>query len=320
MNDLFLSKWFLRQNYRVVNTPSSGWIEVIPKIYQAFPYHWEIEPDPSELKYLWDKAGAAAIRYSAPVQSELGKLSYHVIFPVDHESFSLKTIRKKPRYDIRKGLRNFEICSIPIDKFMQEGWAVRLETLERQKRVGAESADWWNRMSSSADGLPGFEAWAAYAGDEMAASALVIVCDDHCYIYYQQSRTNYLRLGVNNSLAYAITSEMLSRPGIDKVFYGLQSLDARPSVDQFKFRMGFEAKPVKQVVQFHPLIAPFVNTFSHAILNQLRILQPGSVFSKAEGMFRFYLEGRKPETEQDIPAAIKPKLDSFFIQTETEII
>ncbi len=315
-----LTEWFTRQGYRVVRTRSSAWIEVIPKIYQAFPYHWLVQPDPSEVDYLWNEVGAAAIRFSAPLSAELGKLSYHVVFPVDSETFNLETIRKKPRYDIRKGMKNFVIGAVPIEKFRKDGWSVRLETLERQKRVGAESLGWWEKMSTSAEGLSGFEAWAAYSGDEMAASALVLVCEDHCYIYYQQSRSNYLRLGVNNALAYEITSEMLSRPEINKVFYGLQSLDARPSVDQFKFRMGFQARPVKQVVQFHPIIAPAINPATHLVLNQLRLLRPGSVFSKAEGMFRFYLEGRKPFGKQDIPAAIKSQIDGFGIKTGTEKI
>ena len=48
---------------------------------------------------------------------------------------------------------------------------------------------------------------------------------------YQQSLTAHLRFGVNNALAFAFTRNALSRPGIEKLFYGLESLDASWDVD-----------------------------------------------------------------------------------------
>jgi hypothetical protein len=312
MDAVTIAEWFQRQKYNVIHTKSSFWLEVQPHIVQSFPYHWLINPEHDEMDALWHNYNIYGARYSSPLASTSGKLSYHVVFPLDSENFTLEGVRKKPRYDIRKGLKNFEIGPISFDRLKRDGWQVRKETLNRQNRSGAESKQWWEKMCSSADGLPGFEAWAAYCEGVMAASALVVQCEDHYYIYYQQSRTDSLRFGVNNALAYAITSDSLNKPGVRKVFYGLQSLDARPSVDRFKFRMGFEAKPVRQIVLFHPYVAPLVNPISHSVLSTLGKMKPGSALTKAEGMFRFYLEGRKKISDQEWPEILRTKSNGFY--------
>ena len=253
-----MAEWLQRQNFSVVRTLNSYWFEILPHIYQAFPYHWCITPSQDELDQLWKANQAFALRYSSPLWAPTGKLSYHVIFPNNGEQLLLEKVPKKPRHDIKKGLRNFSVEQISLSSLAKDGWAVRLETLARQKRLKAESQKWWIEMCENAASLPGFESWAAISSEGMAASALVIRCEDHAYILYQQSRTSCLRLGVNNTLAFVISKSLLEDPGIHRIFYGLQSLDAKPGVDQFKFRMGFLAKPVRQVVLFHPYVSPWI--------------------------------------------------------------
>jgi hypothetical protein len=299
-----MAEWLQRQNFTIVRTQSSYWFEILPHIFQAFPYHWCINPSQDELNQLWKSQQAFALRYSSPLWAETGKLSYHVIFPNNSEKFLLERIPKKPRHDIKKGLKNFHVERITLSSLAKEGWEVRLETLARQKRLKAETQQWWVEMCENAAVLPGFEAWAAYSQDGMAASALVVRCEEYAYILYQQSRTSCLRLGVNNTLAYVVSTSLLEDPGILRIFYGLQSLDAKPGVDQFKFRMGFLARPVRQVVQFHPIISPWIQPILYQSTMALRKAMPGSFFSKAGGMMNFYLEGKKPLTEQQWPVIL----------------
>jgi hypothetical protein len=69
------------------------------------------------------------------------------------------------------------------------------------------------------------------------------------------------------------------------------SLDAPASVDEFKFRMGYELKPVRQCVAFHPYVSPIVNSFTHSAVRFLVKSMPmNRLLSKAEGMMRIYLE------------------------------
>jgi hypothetical protein len=96
--------------------------------------------------------------------------------------------------------------------------------------------------------------------------------------------------------------EALGRPNISGVFFCLQSLDAPESVDEFKFRMGCTARPVRQRVVFHPLLAPFFNKVSHTAIRRALGRNPGSTtLAKAEGMVRFYLEGKRPPGKQEWP-------------------
>ena len=173
------------------------------------------------------------------------------------------------------------------------GWELRRETLIRQSRPQAESEEWWRKLCLSADGLKGFEAWGALIDNKLVAALLGFTCDEFFSILYHQSLTEYLPYAVNNALAYVVTSEVLQRPSHPKLFYGLHSLDAPPSVDNFKFRMGYWAKPVRQRVELHPLLRPFVNPISHSVLHTAcRVFPMNATLSKTEGMFRLFLENK----------------------------
>ena len=126
-----------------------------------------------------------------------------------------------------------------------------------------------SRLCQCAEDLPGFEAWGALHDGELVASCLTFVCDDCYTVPHEQSDSSQLRNRVNNAIFYSVTHQALQRPGISKVFYCLESLDAPESVDEFKFRMGYTAQPVRQRVVFHPWVTPFVNTTSHSAVKQL---------------------------------------------------
>jgi hypothetical protein len=101
---------------------------------------------------------------------------------------------------------------------------------------------------------------------------------------------------------------MVNRAGIRSVFYTLQSLDAPPNVDEFKFRMGYKAKPLRQRIIFHPQLRPFVNPVMHKILLRLLRRDPENPkLSKADGLIRAYLNGRRPLFEQEWPECLKDR-------------
>ncbi|GAI76210.1 unnamed protein product, partial [marine sediment metagenome] len=43
------------------------WYDVGPRVYQAFPYHWIIDPVKDELSQIFRKGKAIALRYSTAV-------------------------------------------------------------------------------------------------------------------------------------------------------------------------------------------------------------------------------------------------------------
>ncbi len=153
--------------------------------------------------------------------------------------------------------------------------------------------------------MPGFEAWGALHAGRLVAALLACSLNRTVCILYQQSLTEHLRFGVNNALTFVYTQEALRRPGIQGIFYGLHSLDAPASVDEYKFRMGYTARAVRQRVVFNPLFKPFIGPRSHRLLKSFRRTFPGSYLAaKLEGMVRFYLLGKASLAEQDWPEAI----------------
>jgi hypothetical protein len=293
MNAENFAEWLRRQGKDIIKTNSSYWYDIGPKIYQAFPYHQLITPSNDEIKYFFEQSKAIAIRYSIPLNQPQGQSSYHVIYEGDN--YELANLPKKVRHDVTKGMHYASYEPITLVRLAKDGWRLRKETLIRQGRRNAESRLFWATLCTSADDLPGYEAWGASHDGELVAALLACTVDDTIEILYQQSLTQDLIFGINNALTYVFTHEVIHRPGIRCIFYGLQSLDAPISVDEFKFRMGFERKPVKQRVVFNPSITPLIRPLSLRILKILLKVFPASYqIAKAEGMVRFYFQGINP--------------------------
>jgi hypothetical protein len=296
-------EWLRRQGHRLVFSPSACWYDAAPGIFQAFPYHLLITPSDNELRQVFREGRAVALRYSAPLTSPAGKISYHVVY--SNPTYSLDQVSRQTRQNVRKGIEYATIEPISFTRLAEEGWALRAETLARQGRLKAENAAWWKRLCLSAEGLAGFEAWGASHNGRLVAALIAYLARDCYLMLYQQSSTAHLKFGVNNALGFVFTQKALARPGVKRLFYGFESLDASWKVDEFKFRMGYKAEPVRQRVLFHPALKPIVKPVTLAALNQLggKILH-STRWLKAAGMMRFCLEGNRPLSQQDCPECL----------------
>jgi len=310
MNPETFSDWLRGQGHTVVRSDSSFWYDAGPHVFQAFPYHWVIQPPADEIRKLMLSNRVLALRYSAPINSKQGMASYHVIL---RGSYELGDLRHQARNSIKRGLKNSKIELISFERLADEGWKLQHDTMERQDRTNSMTQSEWQRICLSAKGIPGFEAWAATVSDEMAASLLITRVDDTYYIPYALSQTKHLNLYVNNALFYVVNRELLSRAGVKQIFYNLHSLDAPESVDEFKFRMNFTPIPIRQRVVFHPWLTPFANISSHKILTALLHLRPNSSFlTKTEGMLRFHLKGKMPIEKQEWPVCVSHQKDELM--------
>lgn len=298
---LEFSKWLSRRSIRVIRTASSYWHENGPHFYQSFPYHCLIDPDPDELRQLFAKHRTIGVRYSSNVKLHEGAISYHTVFT--QREYPIGALLKKARYDVRRGLSLGHVERIPLSRLATDGWHARTDTLVRQGRSGAENPRWWARLCNSAEGLSGFEAWACIVDNQLAASLLAHTAGEVCSILYQQSMTKHLRNGVNNALTFKFTEDVLSRGHVSSIFYGLHSLDAPASVDEYKFRMRYSAKPTCQHVVFHPVLSPFLGALNNSIVTRAFKVIDGWHHSipKIEGLLRLYFNGNRPLSEQVWP-------------------
>jgi hypothetical protein len=281
----------------------SYWFDAGPMVYQAFPFGRLIAPTDEELNVLMIKNRILSLRYSSPLKAPLGKVSYHVTLS---NPYNLEILRSQARNAVKRGLANCEIHQVPFERIAGEGWNLQRDTLERQGRLNSMSENQWKKLCLSAVGLDGFEAWSAIIDGELAASLIICQDDDIFYVPYAFSLRKYLGLYVNNALFYSVSCNLLARQGINGIFFTVQSLDAPVSVDDFKFRMGFSAKAVRQRVVFNPVLRPFITKFTHGVVTSLLKRYPeNTLLAKTEGMIRFYLDGKLDIDQQDWPSCIK---------------
>jgi hypothetical protein len=238
-------------------------------------------------------------------------LSYHAV--LDKTPYDLTALRKKARYDVRQGLENCHIQQISFQEMAHQGWKLQEDTLARQGRGKSMTLEGWKRLCLAGHDLPGFEAWGTMINGKLGAAAITCRIEDWGYILYQQSLREYLPAKINNALTFVITKDMLARPEISHIHYGLHSLDAPASVDEFKFRMGYTPKPVRQRGVFHPRLWPLLNSLSLWIIQKIIAYKKGHpTFSKAEGLMRFYIEGLKPLKDQQWPTCLEDKKDEIL--------
>jgi hypothetical protein len=307
MNQPSFEAWLERQGYRVLHSPSASWYEIAPRVLQAFPYHGIAHIDAAERDALLRDSGCLALRYSTPLDAAHGQVSYHVV--IDRHEFGLPRLPKTQRAATVKALQQFAVAPISHDELRMDGWAMREKTLVRQQRFGIETHAWWDRLCRAAEAA-GFEAWGARCDGVLTASLLAHVADGCASILLQQSDTDFLSRGTNNALVYEFCRDAFSRPGVTRVFYGLHSLDAPASVDAFKFRLGFRALPVRQVVDFHPLVRPWLGNVTLRAIEAVRRIRPNdSRISKLDGLLRFHINGRKPLDQQERPAVLDAMRD-----------
>lgn len=300
MNAENFADWLHCQGFQVQKTLSSYWYKAGQGVYQAFPYHWLIKPSSSELTEFMARNKALGLRYSTPFHESTGYISYHAV--LEDSSYGMESLGKWARKNVRRGLSRCTVEPISFTRLAKEGWALQIDTLARQRRDLIITPEAWRTICLSADSLPGFTAWGALVDSKLAASVITFQMEDWGYMLYQQCNHQYLEDHVNNALSFMVTSHLLQQPGIKSILYGLHSLDAPSSVDEFKFRMGYRAKPVRQRVVFNPWFSFVVNPLTHGLLKGILRGFPGNPnLAKAEGMVRFYLEGKKPLEQQIWP-------------------
>lgn len=313
MNAEIFAEWLRQQDHHIVRTASSYWHSQGPRVYQAFPYHWVIQPTEEELNQFLRQEKVIGLRYSTNMTDPSGQISYHAI--LEESSYGFENLGKWARKNVRHGLKNCSVEPISFQRLADEGWLLQLDTLDRQGRNLEIEKSVWQKRCLVAGSLPGFEAWGALVEGKLAASVITFQMDDCAYMLYQQCHREYLAAHVNNALGFVVTETLMKRAGISSILYGLHSLDAPPSVDEFKFRMGYQAKPVRQRVLFHPWLKPLFNQSTHTVLRKAVQKRPSHAqLAKTEGMMRFYLEGQRSLAEQVWPEVLLEQKEAILNQ------
>ncbi|HZK05972.1 MAG TPA: hypothetical protein VFC82_09010 [Actinomycetaceae bacterium] len=282
---------FLRRlGHSVVNTESGYWYNAQTGFYFRFPYHRVAEPSPEELRAVRRRGRYIGLRYFTPMTS-LGKSSYLMVCSDKDYGFA-SLDRHSARRETRRAVENLEIREIPLDELGRSGYALYCDTLARQGRDPCTwTPDSWRRYCEATQGLDGFAAWGAFAERQLAAFLFTFLMEDHLTFIHQCSDTRLLKSHANGALIYTVTREALSRREVDTVQYGPQSLDAPASLDEFKRRMGFVPRPMKQRIVLNPVLRPLVGDPLHDAVQRISVRRPESDrLRKLNGIIRFYRE------------------------------
>ncbi len=303
MNAETFREWLDRQGHHTLRTCSSFWYDAAPRVLQAFPYHWTVQPQEAELIGLLRRERAVCLRYSTTVDSPKGCISYHAV--CGRKGYSLNDLSGRSRQNVRIGLKNCTIELISLERLAEEGWNLEADTSDRQNRESQFTNKSFRKKILSARGLPGFEAWGAIVKGSLAAYILAVQTGETIELLQQACHRDHLKQRINNALSFSLTQMFLNRSEIKSVFYTLQSLDAPASIDEFKFRMGYVPMPVRQRVVFHPFVTPLANQVAYECLSAIANYWPKRrLLAKAKGLLRFYLQGEKPLSIQEWPPSL----------------
>jgi hypothetical protein len=144
VNPETFAEWFRRQGHDVYRTQSSYWYDAGPRVLQAFPYHWLIQPTEQELRQLMVGKGIISLRYSTPLEAPEGMASYHVVL---HNPYTLEMLRAQARNGVRKGMSEFQVQRISFERLADEGWILQQDTLDRQGRLSSMTQSEWQRCA-----------------------------------------------------------------------------------------------------------------------------------------------------------------------------
>jgi hypothetical protein len=281
MNPEIFSEFLARQGHHIVKTESCYWYDAQPWFYFYYPYHCLLTPDEEELNKVFGAEHCIGMRFFVPMDS-IGKNSYMIV--CSDKNYDIASVdAKSARRQTRRGLENFEIRQFSLRELATLGNSLNHDTLSRQNRnprIWSERK--WQPYCRAAEGLDGFEAWGAFTGKKLASFMVTFQMEDHFTILHP-----------NNALVFHVTKLKLASPEVAAVYYGPQSLAAPESLDTFKFRMGFQKRPMKQKIVFNPLLRPFVNRFSAGIVRAVATSMPRSDrWQKLDGTVRFYREAK----------------------------
>jgi hypothetical protein len=278
-----MARFFERLGHRVVRTPALNWYDVYRGFYLGFPHHRLVEPRAADLRPVFRRF-PAGLRYFSPADAP-GRLSYALT--IRDRGYDLDRLSANNRSKVRRGLARCTIERLPPAEVRKHGRGINDDTLRRirlQERYPWEQ--YWDAAERSSDCV---EVWGARVDGVLAAYLVAVRVDRCCEILIARSTSEMLKFYPNNALLFTVVRDMVQRPDVDVVFFGVQALDRADGTDAFKQSLGFEKTPIRQRVVFHPLLRPALqNALAVRVLGAMAARRPESeMWRKLHGLALF---------------------------------
>jgi len=277
-----IAAFLKKRGHRVVQTASCWWYNEYHQdhLYHSFPMHRAVNPSPEEIAELFQRIPRAlGFRFVGPPQSG----GFDSFIWVRRKPYDLTALNSKSRNQTRRGLERCEVKKISWDELLISARNAHQDTMGRHQQNGAGSLGFGIELGE----CPAYEAWGAFIDGRLAAYTVTLWIEDWVHILLQRSVTAELKFYPNNALVFSVVSELLSRPGVTAVSFGLESLVSLDSLEHFKSGMGFTKEPVNQHFVLARWARPLLNPVTGGSINLLASLLPGNLrLQKVAGIYR----------------------------------
>lgn len=241
-------------------------------------------PSREEIRAVFRESHAAMLSFA--VKPSDGYVTNSSLYLCTDPNYSLEKLGKGTRYDIRRGLNEFEIRSLDQAEVLRLGKQAYCDTLARTGLAVDH-----REMFEVAFGRPrGDRCYLGAIKGTRLAAFLFITEVDHWVSIGGYSTSEFLPLRPNNALIFHCVYHYLVEKKYRVVDYGLSSVQAVSNAEglhKFKLKMGFESLPVHRSFVVNPLLRPFANRVSWAFVNGILKVSPHHpILKKAEGALR----------------------------------
>jgi hypothetical protein len=272
------------QGLRIVEDDSCFWVEKRKHFWESAPSHRRVVLSPAIARRLF-ALGALAIRYTCP--DDEGSQTCEYIW--DDKEYGLHSLHKDARRNVRKNMAACTFRPINFELLIREGCGINQNVYARQDRAPDFQTDpvQWKTYIETCNALPFVEAYGVFLQDRLCAYSLALFVDDYCYTFHPYAHSNYLKFYPMNVLIFSLVQQMLQRPRVRCISYGVESYTSRPTLERFKIAMGCRKSVLRRQIVVHPLFRPaFTNSGAWLAERALRLFKPAlaenfSSFSRA---------------------------------------
>lgn len=201
----------------------------------SLPHRWKAL-DGASVRGAMKKAGAVLAQWTEGWDEPEGDWWYVCC---DQKDYDLSTLRKDPRYEVRKGLDQCEVRLCQAAWFAENGYPVYAAAFARYGAPPPLTEEGFVREFREHARYPGRETWGAFLGGKLVAWQSCIVIDDAVLSASSKSDPSHLKAKPNNALLYVLTRHYLRDRGAAYVTSGSRVLLHDTHAQDFKERMGY---------------------------------------------------------------------------------
>jgi hypothetical protein len=246
-------------------------------------------PQPGEVRRALWKARAPVATYILAPSDEHPANAW--LYVCENQKYRLEDLGYAARRDIRRAMRQLRFEFIDAATLLARGAKAFCDT---QKRLGLSDGtpEVFRRDHEPFGRNPAMQIAAAWAEGFLAAFATVQAVDAWADIGVYAADDHLSSCPVNGLIHFALNHYLVERK-FRGVGYGLSSIQEASkaaTLDRFKKKAGFEARPVHRAFVLHPLVRPLANRLTLCGLRLCTRLRPSSRrWRKATGLLATYL-------------------------------